>query len=194
MKWRRVHAIRRAAGHLNALQDDAQLTVIQKLYKMSELVTQEVADSILRTLNKVPPLSYSPVRPESPPSPVLRPVSPEVIVVSDSDTASADNATPDNPSADNTDNATDNTDNADNDNADQAPRDDGPPGAPLQVPRVAGLYRNHRHFNSHIDAQRTLTAMGFGSARTTALLRELIEVDADEVLQFAIDVLIAEAN
>ena len=121
------------------------------------------------------------------------------LALSDSDTASADTPSADNatappPSADNADNTRAHADNADdvNDNADQAPRDDGPPlrGAP----GVAGLYRNNRHLNSHRDAQQTLMAMGFCQARTKALLRELIEVDADEVLQFAINVLIADAN
>ncbi len=36
--------------------------------------------------------------------------------------------------------------------------------------------------------------MGFDYARTTALLRELIEVDADELLQFALNVLLTESN
>ena len=201
-KWMRVHAIRRAAEHLNALQDDAQLTVIRKLYNMSQRVTKEVADSILQALNKEPRQSYSPSpsptgSPSPSGSPLLRPESPEVVVLSDSDTASADTPSADTappPSADNADNTRAHADNADdvNDNADQAPRDDGPPlrGAP----GVAGLYRNNRHLNSHRDAQQTLMAMGFCQARTKALLRELIEVDADEVLQFAINVLIADAN
>ena len=191
-KWMRVHAIRRAAAQLESLEDEAQLTVIRKLYKMSELVTTENADSILRTLKKEPLHTYS-SSPSPSGSPVLRPESPEVIVISEDDTASADNASADNASGDNAsdDNASDdNADNATaddvNDNADHAPRDDRPP--------FPG-YRNHRHLQSHIDAQRTLIAMGFTDYdRTTGLLRELIEVADDDVLGFATEVLIADSN
>ena len=170
-KWMRVHAIRRAAVHLGGLDHEAQVSVIRKLYKMSQLVTRDVADSILRTLKKEPRHSYSPSpSPSVSPlvSPLLRPESPEVIVLSDSDTASSDNATADNATA--------------NHNTD---------GPPFPMP---GLYRNHRHYKSHIDAHQTLMAMGFIPNRTEAVLRELIEVEADDVLGFATEVLIAESN
>ena len=213
-KWMRVHSIRRAARHLEGLDDAAQVRVLRKLYRTSVLVTKDDADSILRTLGKEPHQSYSP-SPSPAGSPLLAPtndsvsplrpddLSPEVIELSDSDSASADKASADNASADNAnaDNATaDNTsaDNATahevNANADQAPPQDVPAGAPLQAPPVPGLYRNDRHFNSHTHAQEKLMDMGFDYARTTALLRELIEVDADELFQFALNVLLTESN
>ena len=90
----RVHSIRRAARHLEGLDDAAQVRVLRKLYRTSVLVTKDDADSILRTLGKEPHQSYSP-SPSPSGSPLLaptndsvsplRPDSPEVIELSDSD-------------------------------------------------------------------------------------------------------------